>query len=285
MDGADFKDAVSAAYAEVIHWQRNLFLTPSGKAGESFVSELARLFRAYGESSALESVALTAAMIMPALLLQKPYASSKTRDHVACLQRRLISWQEGDIDSLVREGCTIQRRIRQTSSHIDEAQRTARILTRLMFRGKVKAAMQILSTEGKGTSLPLDSIVSTSVHDELTKKHPHQVNLHTQVPWSNQVKKSQMSTRSYLSVSMADSESVLLVDATNAFYTLNRQAALLNIHSLCPPLAIILTNTYRRDIQLFIDGNTLPSCEGTTQGDPLAMAMYAIGIIPLINQL
>ena len=35
-----------------------------------------------------------------------------------------------------------------------------------------------------------------------------------------------------------ESEAVLLVDASNAFNSLNRKAALYNIHSLCPPLAI-----------------------------------------------
>ena len=83
----------------------------------------------------------------------------------------------------------------------------------------------------------------------------------------------------------AESEAVLLVDASNAFNSMNRNAALHNIHYLCPPLAVILTNTYREDVQLFIDGETLHSCEGTTQGDPLAMAMYAIGILPLVHQL
>ena len=78
---------------------------------------------------------------------------------------------------------------------------------------------------------------------------------------------------------------MLLVDATNAFNSLNRQAALHNIHRLCPPIATVLTNTYREDTHLFINGETLLSREGTTQGDPLAMAMYAIGILPLINQL
>ena len=80
-------------------------------------------------------------------------------------------------------------------------------------------------------------------------------------------------------------EAVLLVDASNAFNNLNHQAALHNIHILCPPLATILSNTYQADVQLFIDGETLYSREGTTQGDPLTMAMYGIGILPLIHEL
>ena len=71
----------------------------------------------------------------------------------------------------------------------------------------------------------------------------------------------------------SDTNAVLLVDASNAFNSLNRQAALRNIHQLCPALSKILVNTYREDVQLFIDGEVLLSQEGTTQGDPLAMAM------------
>ena len=51
---------------------------------------------------------------------------------------------------------------------------------------------------------------------------------------------------------------------------------------LCPSLAKILINTYRNDVNMFISNETLFSSEGTTQGDPLAMAMYAISTIPLI---
>ena len=63
-------------------------------------------------------------------------------------------------------------------------------------------------------------------------------------------------------------EAVLLVDASNAFNSLNRQVALHNIQAICPPLANILINTYRQDIPLFIDGRHIFSSEGTTQGDP-----------------
>ena len=43
--------------------------------------------------------------------------------------------------------------------------------------------------------------------------------------------------------------------------------------------------SYRSDSSLLIDGETLLSQEGTTQGDPMAMAIYAIGILPLIHHL
>ena len=82
-----------------------------------------------------------------------------------------------------------------------------------------------------------------------------------------------------------NTHAVLLVDASNAFNNLNRQTALLNIHLNCPSIAKVLINTYRNNTQLFAGGETLLSQEGTTQGDPLAMAMYAISTLPLIRRL
>ena len=78
-------------------------------------------------------------------------------------------------------------------------------------------------------------------------------------------------------------EGILLVDASNAFNSLNRQSALLNLRHLCPPFAPILINCYRDPSPLFVDGEKLWSEEGTTQGDPLAMPFYALATIPLIN--
>ena len=66
---------------------------------------------------------------------------------------------------------------------------------------------------------------------------------------------------------------------------MNRQTALHNIQHLCPSFSTILINIYREDVNLYVGGSTLLSEEGTTQGDPLAMLMYALGTIPLINHL
>ena len=76
-----------------------------------------------------------------------------------------------------------------------------------------------------------------------------------------------------------------MVDASNAFNSLNRVVALHNVRQICPPFATILINIYRSPACLFISGEVLMSEEGTTQGDPLAMPLYALATIPLIQQL
>ena len=84
---------------------------------------------------------------------------------------------------------------------------------------------------------------------------------------------------------VSSGEAVLLVDASNAFNSLNRETALHNCLISCPTLATVLINCYRFHSPLFVDSEVLLSSEGTTQGDPLAMAMYAIGVLPLIHHL
>ncbi len=80
-------------------------------------------------------------------------------------------------------------------------------------------------------------------------------------------------------------EAVLLVDATNAFNSLNREDALHNAKHLCPTIATALSNFYCCSTELFCDKNILWSQEGTTQGDPLAMPFYALSTLPLIRRL
>ncbi len=92
--------SLAAAYAEVVHWKKNLFPVPRGSSGKKFVMELSRLFRGYAEQSALESVALQAITftVMSILLLQKPTRKSKPKEHGSCLEPCLNTWSTGDIN-------------------------------------------------------------------------------------------------------------------------------------------------------------------------------------------
>lgn len=83
-----------------------------------------------------------------------------------------------------------------------------------------------------------------------------------------------------------ETEAVLLVDASNAFNSINRNVMLHNITILCPYLATFVNNCYSSHIRLFaIGGIEISSSEGTTQGDPIAMALYGICLIPMTKNL
>lgn len=80
-----------------------------------------------------------------------------------------------------------------------------------------------------------------------------------------------------------DTEAVMLVDAENAFNKVNREVFLHNIKVICPSISTYVHNCYQTKSRLFVIGGTeLSSSEGTTQGDPIAMYVYAIATIPLI---
>ena len=422
MEGWEFSQAVRSAYAEAVHWRRNVFQVPSGGVGKDFVLELTRLYNAYAEGSALESIALTAAMLLPILLLQKPHAQSKAKDHALCLSRRLKSWRSGDIDGLMREGQVIQQHLESTGSAAKKDSGTLRGFTRLMLLGNVRGALRVLSNSTSGGALSLsETLVDSdgslkSVREVLAEKHPNpgpmvkdallqdkqdfpsthsvifdgltgdvirRAALRTEGSagpsaidasgWrrlctafhaaSTSLCSSVASVTRRLCCSYVDpsclhaliscrlvpldkrpgvrpigvcetvrrimgkavmsivgrdvllaagplqlcagqtagseaaihamsqifddagSDAVLLVDARNAFNCLNRRTALHNIRVLCPAIAPYLINTYRRNAALFVGGDVLQSMEGTTQGDPLAMAMYAIAIRPLIDRI
>ena len=122
-------------YSEVVHWTPNYFKVPYGNVGKSFVSELARLYKSFATGSAMESIALKAATVLPILLLQKPSNNPKAKVLSACLE----SWLDGDLNDLLFEGRTIQQRISRSSSNNNQ-QHLSRAFGNLMFQGKTKAA-------------------------------------------------------------------------------------------------------------------------------------------------
>lgn len=169
---------IDKCYDVAAHWVPNLFKVPQGKHGKSSVAELSSLFRDYAEDSCKECIALKAAFLLPLLTLQKLHHRSKTDEHVTALERRLSLWRDGCFDELLNEGKTIQRKLvarpRSVSSDL------AGSFSKLMFQGKVKAALRLLNGFGSksGQPLSLDELTSTGessvrVRDKLIEKHPN----------------------------------------------------------------------------------------------------------------
>ena len=74
-----------------------------------------------------------------------------------------------------------------------------------------------------------------------------------------------------------NTEAVILVDASNAFNSLNRKTALHNLQIIFPDFATILFNIYREPSRMLIQwGHELLSQEGTSQRDNVAMSLYAL---------
>ena len=71
-----------------------------------------------------------------------------------------------------------------------------------------------------------------------------------------------------------NSDAVSLVDAAKVFNNLNRKVLLHNIKFICPEIATYLNNWCSVPARLFVSrGLELTSCEGSTQGNPLDMAI------------
>ena len=180
-DAVSVISTISSAYSEVVGWKKQLFPIPWGNVGSSFISELARLYRAYAEKSSLECIALRAAAIMPGLLLQKPHAKSKHKEHRVCLERRMNLWRDGDFEALRFEGRTLQKYLKKhppypsTSNH--DPDKSGLQFAKKIFNGNVRDALRLLTDEDKGGLLnPSDMIsigdITMTVLDALKNKHP-----------------------------------------------------------------------------------------------------------------
>ena len=76
-----------------------------------------------------------------------------------------------------------------------------------------------------------------------------------------------------------ETEAILLIDASNAFNALHRKLAMRNIDRICPSLTSAVYNSYIYPSKLFVNGETLLSEEGRTQGDP---SLYKSLILPVL---
>ena len=128
------------------------------------------MFQAYADSSALEGIAMKAAMILPALLLQKPHPRSRTKEHVKHLERHLCLWKDGNLESLLDEGQTIQSRLaKDCNSRNPPTDQLSRNFSELVMEGKVRAALRLIADDNTGRPLRLDSPIDPNSEHPLRK--------------------------------------------------------------------------------------------------------------------
>ncbi|CAM1325554.1 Uncharacterised protein r2_g3445 [Pycnogonum litorale] len=411
---------IEDAYKEIVKWQQNLFILPRGKCGSDFVKELTKILSSFAEGAAMEKISVKAALVMQALLLQKPHSKADLQSNKQCLIRRLNQWSKGEIKEIVKEGKIIQNHLPSRKHGGNKCNDTARTFAHLIGNGKVRQALGMTKPQHKAGVLDVHEIIDgKSVLNILKEKHPEAMPA-SNVTLLSDVDSEDLSTvfhpvlferlkgpvvrrviantrgsagpsgvdasgwcrhctmygsaseelcnviaacarriateyidpecmqaltagrlipldknpgvrpigvgetlrriicKAILCVSRSDiqlsvgisqlcaglesgceagvnamrkvfeneqTEAMILVDATNAFNSLNRAAMLHNIQKLCPMLAPSVINIYRHDSSLYTSGETISSTEGTTQGDPLAMPVYAISTLPLINKI
>ena len=132
----------------------------------------------------MEGVAIKAAMVFPALVLQKPFKTSRSKDHSKCLERRMKEWEAGHFLALFDEAKAIQARL-SVNAVPQHSKPTSRRFAELMMSGKVKAATRLIMEENHSSRLPLNHVIEgKSVRDTLQEKHPppRQVDITTVTP-------------------------------------------------------------------------------------------------------
>ena len=142
---------------------------------------MTRLYDALADKTVLEPIAMSAATVLPILLLQKPHQRSKAKEHTSCLTRRLESWLKGDIIELLNEGRTIPNRLID-KQNLAKKEKLEKRCAKLMRVGKIHAAIKLLSSEQDGVGiLPLNMTITqgegdrawySTVKEILESKHP-----------------------------------------------------------------------------------------------------------------
>lgn len=146
---------IDDAYNEVTKWRKNTFLVPYGKTGRDFIDQLTKLIDDWNNRSPMQHLALKAAIVLLATALQKPRQRSKAKKHQECLEKR---WRNGEIESLLREGRMIQRRLLRSNKN--DPPNKARIFAKLVMEGQINSALRYLSKDDSGGVLPLtDDVV------------------------------------------------------------------------------------------------------------------------------
>ena len=123
-----------------------MFLLLSGSTGKSFIEEMTRHVNIWTFRSKQDIIAMKALMVFPILMLQKTSFTSKSKDNVRTLKRRLNQWKDGQIEKLLVESKTIQERLFKDSAKNQSSDSETNLFARFMEDGKVNKALKLLES-------------------------------------------------------------------------------------------------------------------------------------------
>ena len=128
-------EVIKSTYNKIIGWKNNIFMLPRGKVGVDCIKELTRLINLLVHKTKWERLSLALVHIFLPIMLQKPSAKSKPRDHAKYLKSRLEHWSLGNIKQLMDETTEIQKRMMKSLLKKEFVKEKAFI--RQMMLGKV----------------------------------------------------------------------------------------------------------------------------------------------------
>ena len=123
-----------------------MFLLLSGSTGKSFIEEMTRHVNIWTFRSKQDIIAMKALMVFPILMLQKTSFTSKSKDNVRTLKRRLNQWKDGQIEKLLVESKTIQERLFKDSAKNQSSDSETTLFARFREDGKVNKALKLLES-------------------------------------------------------------------------------------------------------------------------------------------
>ena len=133
------------------------------KSGESLLPQLTQHITEWNNASHAQHIALKAAIVLLATALQKPSMKSKAKDHQQCQTKLFTLWKEGEIESLLHKGRSIQKRILKTKRA--KPPDKAKIFAKLVMQGQINPALRYLSDDCGGV-LPLIDDVMRQLHEK-----------------------------------------------------------------------------------------------------------------------
>jgi hypothetical protein len=157
----------------VTHLSGLHFMIPRGQCGRRYIDILTNEVNMLSAGT----VSSERIIVFSSVILQKEKSANKTQDIMRLLNRRMDMWDESKFDLLVQEATRCDRSLHKRHRHKSHHNHTESVFTRLMFQGRVGAAVRWLTNRSKGSVLhPNDTTEVSgnpiSVVEALKSKHP-----------------------------------------------------------------------------------------------------------------